>query len=262
MNGLIIQSNKSLEDKLNDIILPEEQESKIAQKELSKGIFAGILESIGLSSVVKISEIAEKIQNKISEAKKAILLSTYFSTVDDINEETAKLKEFVLDPVGNTLFNKIIRIVNINPPNQAYVELLAKVLRKVTHSDFSKLFSKHDYALNQIEKLTPQALLILNDCKRWPEYKIGNYASQGGVITTQWTEAFSTYYTEHIKITDEEIRRRIAHAIKELLRNDLIMNYVQGERDSKDLSSIKESTSNKTVCDLTELGREIIEYIE
>lgn len=261
MNKSLMKAGQKIEDKLDTIILSEDEIQEISNKETSRTLFSAILESIGLGGVVKVLETSEKIEEKINDRKKSYLMASYFSEVDNIEEEILKLKKFVSDPAGNTLFNKIVRIVNANHPNKEYITLLSKVLKRITNSDFQKLFSKHIYALNQIEKLTPQALIVLADFENWPEYTIGNYASRGGIISTEWTENFSEFYTHYKGITDDDIKRRIAHSIKELLRNDLIMSYIQGERDSKELSSVKESSS-KANCDFTDLGKEIIEYID
>ena len=260
MDKSLIKPNQKLEDKLDNIILSEKEVQEVTEKVVGKTLLTAVFESLGLGGVVKVFETSEEVKKEINERKKAYLITSYLSEVDNIEEEIYKLKTFVSDPAGNTLFNKIIRIVNNNHPNKEYVILLSKILKKITNSDFQKLFSSHIYALNQIEKLTPQALIVLADYASWPEYTIGNYASQGGTITTEWTETFSEYYTTHKNITDEAIKRRVAHSIKELVRTDLIQSYIQGERDSKELSSMKESTS-KAVCDFTDLGREIVEYI-
>ncbi len=261
MSKNLIKSDQKIEDKLDNIILSEIEVQEVKEKVIGRTFLSVILESIGLGGVVKVFETSEKIENEINERKKSYLMASYFSEIDNMEGEIQKLKTFVSDPVGNTLFNKIIRIVNINPPNKEYVILFSKILKKITNSDFQKLFSTHIYALNQIEKLTPQALIVLADFKSWPEYNIGNYASQGGVISTVWTEEFSEHYASYKLITDGSMKRRIAHSIKELLRNDLIQSYIQGERDSKELSSMKESSS-KAVCDFTDLGRDVVEYIK
>lgn len=257
----LLKQEKKLED-VDSIILSDEETEEIVSDKVSKAVFAGALEFVGLGAIVKVLETAEKIKEEITQKKKNILLVKYFSDVNHIQKEINKLKEFVSDPVGNTLFNKIIRIVDTNPPNKYYLELFAKVLKKIINSDFQKLFSKHIYTLNQIEKLTPQALIILADYGSWPEYYISRYATRDGIITTDWIEEFLLYYIKHKKISDDELSRRIAHSLRELFRNDLIRSKMQKETDSKDIGSIKESIRNLASCELTELGTEIVDYID
>lgn len=264
MSNDLIKSKQELKERLDTVILPEEEVEEIITDKTGKALFTGILESIGLGGVVKVCEIAENVNEEIAQRKQALLLSNYFSNVDDLEEEINKLKSFVSDPVGNTLFNKVVRIVNANPPTKAYVELLAKVLAKLTNSDFQKLFSQHIYALSQIEKLTPQSLILLADYGSWPEYYIDEeYESDHGVITTEWIGTFVLlYYAPLKRIDDDSMIQRIVHSFRELQRNDFVISRLQNETDSKTISSIKESTKNPAICDLTELGKEIIDYLD
>ncbi len=262
INNLVQNKNDNFTAKFDNIILPEEEIKDIKRDELSKGILATILDSLGLGIASKAYEIADKVQERIKETKIAYLLSDYFTDLENMKDKISKFEKFVTDPIGNTIFSKVIRVINTNPPNKEYIKILSKVLKHITNSDFQNLFSKHNYVLSEIEQLTPQALIILSDYRNWPEFEIGNYSSRDGVITSLWIEEFVMHYCSHLKISEDELSRRISHSTKELLRIDLIRAYIQGERDSKEFSSLKDSDTHKAVCELTELGREIIDYLD
>ncbi|WP_226530355.1 hypothetical protein [Metabacillus niabensis] len=53
----------------------------------------------------------------ISEVKKMILLEQYFNQTDEQSIAIQQLQSFITNPQGNTLFNKILRIVGESPPD-------------------------------------------------------------------------------------------------------------------------------------------------
>lgn len=256
-----IEITKDLQSRLDNIELPKEVEDAIANKEVGKTTLEVVLDFFQLGALSKVFNTADTIKEHLDEYKKGLLLEQYMAGLEDIQKEIGKLHNFVTHPEGNVIFSKIIRILNANPPNPGYAKLLAQALKRIVRSNFSELFEKHIYALNQIEQLTPQALALIADYVSWPEYEIGNYSSNHGVITSEWIEPFLLYYLPLKKVANNDIERRIAHAFKELLRNGFIRSRVQGESDSKDLTSMKES-GRKSVCEPTELGTEILDYID
>lgn len=256
-----VELAKDLQSRLDNIGIPEEVKDAIASKQVTKTVLDAVLDFFQLGALSKVFKTAENIKENLDEYKKGLLMEQYMEGLEDTQKEVGKLHNFVTDPEGNVIFSKIIRILNANPPNPGYARLLALALKRMVKSNFSELFEKHIYALNQIEQLTPQALALLADYVSWPEYELGNYSSNHGVITSEWIEQFLLYYLPLKKVTDNEMERRIAHAFKELFRNGFIRSRVQGESDSKDMGSIKES-EKKAVCEPTDLGLEILEYID
>lgn len=261
MNKALQKVDDNLRSRLDNVQIPNEIRQKIANTEAGKTIRGAILSFFNLDILEKVLNTAESIESETNEYKKGLLMSAYMDQVDDIQEEVNKLENFVISPEGNILFSKVIRIINNNPQSKSYSKLLAECLKKIINSNFKDLFSKHVYALNQIEKLTPQALILLADYGNWPEYQIRNYSSNRGILTSEWIEEFLLYYAPSRGITDNQMTRRIAHALKELQRNGFIQSRKQGETDSNDLSSLKDS-DKKTICEPTELGLEILEYID
>lgn len=259
--GTLQKIEDNLQSRLDNIEIPDEIQGRITNIETGKTVRGAILSFFNLDAIEKIFNTAESIENETNEFKKGLLISAYMDQVDNMEKEVKRLENFVISPEGNILFSKIIRIVNNNPQSKSYSKLLADCLKKIIDSNFKDLFSKHVYSLNQIEKLTPQALILLADHKNWPEYQIGNYASMKGVLTSEWIEEFLLFYAPKRGITNEQIIRRIAHALKELQRNGFIQSRKQGETDSKDLSSLKDSENNAS-CEPTKLGLEILEYIK
>lgn len=115
----------------------------------------------------------EEVNKDIIEAKKMILLEKYFDKADSNERAITMLKDFLVNPQGNTIFNKLLRIVDDSPPDQELMEHLSSVLKVIVSAGrFEELFEQHKYALAQIEKLTPQTLTIIADKNNWCWFEI------------------------------------------------------------------------------------------
>jgi len=80
------------------------------------------------------------------------------------------------NPTGNTLFNKLLRILDNSTPDLELTEHLAKVLKHIVETDFSSLFEDHNY------KVT-----VLSDCitsydKRKIDEMLNYYKKNGSKI--------------------------------------------------------------------------------
>lgn len=260
MTYRIQKTQGNLRSQLDSVEIPSTVLNDIKTKEVKKTTRGVFLDLFGLGTIEKVLDTAERIEEATQEYKRGMLMQEYSQQVKLTQDEVSKLEKFVTSPEGNILFNKIVRIVNNNPPIPHYAKLLANALKTTINSNFLELFHKYIYVLNQIEKLTPQALIILVDSNNWPEYSIGTYASEKGVITSEWIKSFLLSYGPAKKITDDSTIRRIGHALQELLRANLIRSRHANQIDSKNLGSLHDST-NPAKCEPTELGLEILEYV-
>lgn len=240
--------SSSFEKKLESIVLPKEDEENIIKQHTKNVIRDKVLGSFKIGELVNtIISWNEDIDNDIKEAKKEFLLAEYINKNQKNEYAIEELKSFLTNPVGNTLFNKILRILDNTPPDKELASHLSKALDFIIKSDFEKLFEQHKYALSQIEQLTPQALTILSDYKNFPLISLGTYTATGSRITSDWLEEFSVVYVKSKKIYDDMIINRVRNSINELISKRLIESYLLGEKQAK--------------CNLTTLGNEIIPYI-
>src|SRR5699024_2135993 len=97
---------------------------------------------------------------------------------------------------GLILTNKILEIANQLPPNNDLLMDLSNVLKNIVISDFISLYSKHIFLINLIGNLSPQSLIMLNDYKDWPTFKVKGkiYRIEMGEIKTPWTNDFAISY--------------------------------------------------------------------
>jgi hypothetical protein len=123
------------------------------------------------------------------------------------------------------------------------------VLYNIARADFEALFAEHKYALSQIERLTPQGLTILSDSRSWPSFDLGSPSTHGGIVTNEWADEFGYAYAGQKGVSDPPTRLRIAHSIRDLHNNRLIL--------------AAESEENGPFrCLFTEMGNLIRKYLQ
>lgn len=243
---------KTLDQRLEQIILDQQEVKDIVIKQGVK-----TLRDKGLGLLGRIGDIIstcldwnEEVNNQIAEAKKYYLLEQYFNKVDNVEQAIYALSDFLKNPQGNTLFNKILRILDDSPPDKELSQHLSNALKKIIEQgNFEELFEKHRFSLNQIEKLTPQALTIISDYKSWPTFKLSTIFSNGPKVTSEYYSEFTMAYGFHHGITDSTKLNRIKHSVIELHNSGIIEAYKIGP-------------SNMVRCELTEIGKDLLVYLE
>lgn len=223
---------KDLETRLQEIKLSEEEEKKIISEKTIKTIRDKTLGMFKIGEAINtLLNWNEEIDTELKNAKKEYLLNSYFDKTEQSEDSIKQIQQFLTSPQGNTLFNKIIRILDNTPPDIELTEHLATVLKNITNSDFIKLFDDHKFALNQIEMLTPQALTLLSDFKNWPSWKLGSYSANGGIITSDWMPDFISGYSATKNITDTKLQLKITHSMNDLVKN----NYARATLTNQEL---------------------------
>jgi hypothetical protein len=240
--------NKSLNDRLNSIKLSKEDKEKIIKKHSIDTIKEKALGFFKIGELINVFiSWNENIDKDIKEAKKEYLLLEYFNKNEKNEYAIQQLKSFLTNPAGNTLFNKILRILDNIPPDKELSKHLSNALNYIIQSNFQELFEQHKYALSQIEHLTPQALTILSDYKNYPIIHLGSYSANGGKITSDWLTDFTNAYVSDKGIDDKKIINRVKNSINELIAKRFIEAHLFEENQAK--------------CIVKDLGRELLPYI-
>jgi hypothetical protein len=254
---------KKQEDKidaiLNEIPIPEDKLAEIASQETGGTIRDLVFNYLGIAHLTNLFNLGERINKAQKEWKRGKLLQFIIEESEDQKEKQKLFENFVTDPQGNILYNKVIRIVDDNPPNTYYIKLLANALKTIRDSDFKSRFSEHVYIVNQIEKLTMQALLLLSDYNSWPEFLISSYRSTGEFIDTSWVNEFLWVYAPQKEINDKNVIDRIAHSFLELEQNEMIRSKVLKGRGYTEVNS-PELNKTKAKIVLTQIANEIFNY--
>lgn len=238
----------SLDARLENVKLSDEAKEEISSQHTKKFIRDKTLGLFKIGEIV--SEIInwnEAVDEDLKEAKKEYLLAQYFEQNDQNEEALFQLKRFLISPQGNTLFNKILRILDDSPPDMELSDHLSSSLQHIVSNGFSQLFEQHKYALAQIEKLTPQALTILADNRSWPLIKLGSYSASGTKVSSDWLVEFTQAYCQSKNIHDSGIITRVRHSINELISTRLIEAHLAGEKSAR--------------CTITQVGETLLPYI-
>lgn len=247
---------KSLEQRLEKVSLSEEEESSIVASKTIKTVRDKALGLFKIGDIVNtLINWNDEVDNDIKEAKKEFLLTLYFNKQDRIEEGLNGLKNLLTNPTGNTLFNKILRILDNSTPDLELTEHLAKVLKHIVETDFNSLFEDHKYALNQIEMLTPQALTILSDNQNWPTWRMQSFSSNSGKITSDWMPEFVNLYSAKKNMIENSMKAKISHSMNDLIKN----RYIEALHLTNGPPS--EKHENFAKVELTQIGRIILKYI-
>lgn len=215
--------DKTLSARLDHITLTEAQVAEIKKQHTVKFIRDKTLGLFKVGEIVSsIINWNESVDEDLKAAKKEYLLAQYFEKNENNENSIAEIKAFLSSPQGNTLFNKVLRILDDTPPDIELSEHLSSVLQYIIKNDFRSLFEQHKYALAQIEKLTPQSLTILADNNSWPPMTLGISTATGSKITSDWLSEFTNAYCQFKDITDQGMITRVQHSINELISTRLI----------------------------------------
>jgi len=239
----------TLEDRLKQIALSEENEKKIVGEKTMATVIGQLLQ---LSKVGQVFQTVitwnKEVAKEISSAKEVILLEEYLNKTDSHETALRSLMNLVGDPQGNTLFNKILRILDDWPPDYELVKQLASALKFISEQgNFATLFEKHKFTLSQIERLSPQSLAIMYDSLNFPDFRIGTFSAIGGKITSEWQVEFTKIYCKMKEIDGDDKINRVLHCVVELTRQGYIAALNIEGHGAK--------------CVLTDVGRDLIPYI-
>ena len=220
---------KSLSERISQIKLSEEAEAEIARDTTVKLIRDKALGIFKLGQFVHAALTwNEDIPKKFQSAKRDILFTQYFELNERNEAAVRQLESLLTDPQGNTLFKKIIRILDDSPPDLDLTAHLAAALAHIAASRFRDLFEQHRYALSQIEQLTPQALTILADHPNWPTMNLSMVKSFGTRVTNDWHAEFSQAYVTSKGINDRSVATRVEHSVVALIKGRFIEAHLLG----------------------------------
>ena len=206
-------------DLFDGIDLSEEKAQELLVETVGETFLDGVAEFIHISKFLNFSK---SYNQKIDRARTIMLLSEFKEKHENTDKFKGAFKKIISTPSGMNLLQKIIRITQVNIADKSYIDKLATVLKNISDSDFETLFQEHNYVLSQIEKLTPQALLLLSDQINWPPITFASTTSSGVTTGRDWDTAFAILYSNRKGKYDEKTRARIVHSINELKNNNLV----------------------------------------
>jgi hypothetical protein len=112
----LIKKSQTLQERLDGIELGEGVEDEIAADRLKKVVRDKTLGLFRIGQIAKeFLDWNSGVEGEIKEAKKQVLLAAYFDRCEENSDAVANLKKLLTSAEGNTLFNKILRILDDKP---------------------------------------------------------------------------------------------------------------------------------------------------
>lgn len=248
-NDYLNCQSKTLEERIKEVCLTNEDE--ITVDKTVETIAKEVLET---SKIGKIASVIlnwnDEINEEIEKAKKQMLLEVYLNKSDNYEQQIKKIENLLATPQGINLFNKIIVILQENPPDKKLIEYLANTLNHIIDDgDIYKLFEKHKFIIEQIALLSTQAIGIMIDCLNPIIFKNNAPMKYGPKLTYEWEKEVTEAYCIKSRIIFPEMKERVYHVIAQLKRQNLIEAY---ELDNR---------NKKSQCILSKIGNEIAKYV-
>lgn len=243
------ENEKSLDERIIQVKLPDKQEEKIILDSTTKTIKDKALGLFKVGDIINtVLNWNENINTEIKGAKKDFLLETYFNKVDNLENSILLLKNLISSPQGNTIFNKILSILDNTPPDIELTKHLSNFLTNIVKTDYNLLFDKQKYILKQIESLSPQSLSILLKHESFPIFPWDGASATDDVVNESTFHSFIDTYIDNNSITDEDKKLIVRHSINELVNNKLIVAILLEGSDCE--------------ARLTDIGKSILEYLK
>lgn len=201
---------QKISDPLEKIELDDKQKLGV----LADATTGAIASSIPIIS--KLYEWTERIDQASHEEKLKTLLIEHAGHFESIEDAISKLKLLTATRGGQTLFRKVIQIVDKGTEDIEWIRLLAITLKNVTEAEFDKYFDAQMFVLSQIDRLSPQALILLSQYNTWKEINIQGTTTTSGQTMGDWIPQATMFMRRKLSIDSLEVGARINHSFREL----------------------------------------------
>ncbi|MCL4400309.1 hypothetical protein M1506_03485 [Patescibacteria group bacterium] len=157
------------------------------------------------------------------EAKTAILLRTFSSHFDNVDDAIKKIIFLNTNASARILFQKTIQLTTRGGDDVDWIILLGNLLYNISTLEIEKIFEEYQYVLAQIEKLSPQGLLVLSKYDIWKKIPITGAGPIKDSSVEDWDSQAANVLARELGIKDSGIIPRIAHSFVELESSKLVI---------------------------------------
>jgi|SRR3989339_125328 len=211
MNKNLVKKNSTnIQDPLEKVDLNSQQIAGVLV-EATKG---SIISSV--PGINKLLEWVERVDQASREEKLKMLLTELTERCDSLEDVFSKLKLLTATPGGQTIFRKVLQIVDKGAEDREWIQLLATTLERISNEDFEKYFDSQMFTLSQIDRLSPQALIVLSKYDIWKEVEIQGTTTTSGQTMGDWIPQVTRFMRTKLKIESLEVGARINHSFREL----------------------------------------------
>lgn len=190
--------------------LSGEQIGKVLKNSVAKGFARAI------PGIRELYSVVDTVNQEIREEKMGNVLRDFQSHFQSIDQAMSQLKTLLSNRAGIIIFQKVVQIIDNGSMDEEWLFLMSKVLKWVSDPDFERQFEGRTYALSQIARLSPQALIILSKYRVWQQVNIQGTTTMSGQTAGDWEGQVTRFLKAKIGIEDGYIGIRINHSFKEL----------------------------------------------
>lgn len=255
LNSTDSSTGKTLDERIDETSLEKKEAIKIAADSVlknSRDTVRDILNGDVGNVIFKLVDIVEDYNKDEREAKAALLLGEYFAQSDSHEDQLNKLKQFLKNVFGKTLYVKIIRLLDDEPLDRDLAQQLSVVLKNfIASENLSKAYAQDKYLLTIIERLSPAALTLLTDHGHWqqlPAQIVGGTTMIGKAVQGDWTQQFAWGYLAAAGQQNSDLQPQIAWAYQELVQSGVCQTTTIGDAIALEMS-------------LTEIGKLLLQLL-
>jgi hypothetical protein len=195
---------------------------KLSDREVKDALLAAtagtaISAGLGVVGLGKIIEWKERLDQALRDQQLNKTLQQFVQRFSSVDDAVARLQILTGTREGQILFRKVIQILEGGESDPDWTALLANILKNVSDEKIVAQFRQYEFLLSQIDKLSPQSLVVLS------KYQLWNMATISGTSTTSkhtvagdWDSQISNFLARQIGTTDSSVILRIGHTFKEL----------------------------------------------
>ncbi len=173
--------------------------------------------------VAQFFDFFQRIDDKLRQEKLNLLLQSFASRFARIEDAEAQLHKLFAERGAAILTRKLVQILDRGDTDEEWIDLLANVLKTLSEADIEKQFEEISYTLALIERLSPQAVILLGRFDQWRSVRLsGTTTTSGETVCGDW----DGQVTKHLQGTGIRANTakatRIAHAFRDLKSAGLV----------------------------------------
>ncbi len=110
-----------------------------------------------------------RLDNALREQQLNNVLRQFAEQFTSIDDAVTRLQILTGTREGQVLFRKVIQILESGESDPDWTALLATILKNISDEKIATQFRQYEFLLSQIDKLSPQSLVVLSKYNIWKD---------------------------------------------------------------------------------------------
>lgn len=219
-------SDNKIAKKDNDAVPASLDDMKVSKGELAKASVSAAAKELAKQIPVLdfFLNVADATSDIIRERKMEVLFRRYAAKFASHDQALERLAVVTGTRGGQALFSKVVQIVDEGTMDEEWLGLLANILDGVTDEGFAQQFDLYSFVLAQVQKLSPQALIVLSKYEHWKTVSIDSTSTTSGqTLSGDWDMRAANFLARQLTITDNAKILRMAHSFSELQKEGMVV---------------------------------------